>query len=237
MPPSLSLLFTHFLCALTNILVHTFRYFSLPTSLSLSLYLYSFLLYCLNQCYLCFNLAFLFSTSLFSLDLTVFALRASIDWVHLRFSVLSFHRFRLILANFASVAADSYIYWLFSINELACLALSAYFRHASLSDLRMNLLFPPYYFSYLLFCANAPENGSIVFFFAVISVCVVNLEAILREVTCDFNYYLSDLVNLLAAINLCVQCQTEAHDCLEVRIWLTVPLWFFSFFSLLTRPI
>lgn len=34
-PLSLSLLFTHFLCALTNILVHTFRYFSLLISLSL----------------------------------------------------------------------------------------------------------------------------------------------------------------------------------------------------------
>ena len=66
----------------------------------------------------------------------------------------------------------------------------------------MNLLLPLYYLSYLLFCANAPENGSIVFFFAVISVCVVNLEAILREVTCDFNYFLSVLVHLLVAINL-----------------------------------
>ena len=35
---------------------------------------------------------------------------------------------------------------------------------------------------------------SIMFFFAVISVCVLNLEAILCDITCVFYYSLSDLI-------------------------------------------
>lgn len=100
------------------------------------------------------------------------------------------------------------------------------FYDASLSDLRRNPLLPLCRLSYFWFVLILRKTTALCFFSSVISLTIVNLEQILREVTGHL-CFLSDLVYSLVLICVFVVVELDTHGLSGVRISLVVPLWFF----------